>query len=84
MVHPDGIPNKPALGGPDGNSYWNTLASDQLQSFEIPLWRRYADHLHQTWIRDRTGSRRFKATLKTDLFEEAIGEGLAEGLGQSS
>jgi hypothetical protein len=53
MIHPAGIPNKPALGAADAGmretseaAYWESLAKPRLPSFEIPLWRAYWDRLH--------------------------------------
>ncbi len=91
MIHPARIPDKPALGAADagmreasGATYWESLAEARLPSFEIPLWRTYCDRIHQAWILRRTGPIRFARTLKTDLFEEALGNGLADDLLRSS
>lgn len=91
MIHPTPIANKPALGAADagmreasGTTYWESLAEARLPTFEIPLWRTYCDQIHQAWIRHCTGPIRFERTLKTDLFEEALGHGLSDFLLQSS
>jgi SAM-dependent methyltransferase len=42
-----------------------------------PLWRRYCDRLHERLIRRWAGTREFSCALKTDLFDESVGEGLA-------
>jgi SAM-dependent methyltransferase len=47
-----------------------------LADLSIPVWRRFCDELHQGILRDWTGGRRFASALKTDLFDEAVGEGL--------
>lgn len=44
------------------------------------LWRRYCDLLNQSWLRRRLPERTCGAVLKTDLFDEAAGEGVYEPL----
>ena len=58
--------------------HWKEVADDGLANLSIPLWRSFCDQMYlrlmNAWIDDR----RFRATLKTDLFDEVVGEGLAE------
>ena len=39
------------------------------------LWRKYCDRLHRDLIAEWCGGRRFRRALKTDVFDEAVGEG---------
>jgi SAM-dependent methyltransferase len=48
------------------------------------LWRAYCDRLHAEWLRAWTEGRHFGTALKTDLFDEVVGEGLVEFLLASS
>ncbi len=39
------------------------------------VWRGYCDRLHRDMIAEWCGGRKFRRALKTDLFDEAVGEG---------
>lgn len=56
--------------------YWDKVGAQSAHAIDVPLWRSYCDLLHAALIRDWTGSRHFRSALKTDLFDEAMGEGL--------
>lgn len=64
--------------------YWDRIAGERTDRFRIPVWRAYCDELQRSWLRRAAAPRTFRRTLKTDLFEEAQGEGLASFLGESS
>jgi SAM-dependent methyltransferase len=72
--------------GPEssGQQHWEAMAATGLAVLSIPVWRRFCDELHQRILRDWTGGRRFASALKTDLFDEAVGEGLFAWLGAVS
>ena len=59
-----------------GQQHWEEMAATGLTDLSIPVWRRFCDELHQGILRDWTGGRHFASSLKTDLFDEAVGEGL--------
>lgn len=42
----------------------------------VPLWRRFCDELHTSVLREWTLGSRLGRVLKTDLFDEALGDGL--------
>jgi ubiquinone/menaquinone biosynthesis C-methylase UbiE len=44
------------------------------------LWRKYCDRLHRDLIAEWCGGRKFRRALKTDLFDEAVGEGCCGAL----
>lgn len=44
------------------------------------LWRRYCDQLNRHWLQRRLPDRTYGAVLKTDLFDEAAGEGVYPSL----
>jgi SAM-dependent methyltransferase len=60
--------------------YWDDQARACSAQFDFPLWRRYCDLLHSRWLRSWLKRRTFTKVLKTDLFEEALGDGLADVL----
>lgn len=60
--------------------YWDDQARACSAQFDFPLWRRYCDLLHSRWLRSWLGGRTFSKVLKTDLFDEALGNGLADVL----
>ena len=39
------------------------------------VWRAYCDRIHGNLISECSGGRRFRRALKTDLFDEAVGDG---------
>ena len=45
-----------------------------------PAWRRYCDRLHENLIAEWCGGRAFRRALKTDVFDEAVGEGCLPAL----
>ncbi len=77
-----GVSTAPADGRTFGGD-WDGLPGAGLEALANPLWRAYCDGLHADVIRDWVGAGRFRITLKTDLFEEAQGEGLADFLAAS-
>ncbi|MCP4758303.1 MAG: methyltransferase domain-containing protein [Planctomycetes bacterium] len=60
--------------------HWQKMVDGGLADFSIPLWRDYCDGLHLRLMHKWLGGRRFEATLKTDLFDEAVGVGLVNWL----
>jgi len=63
---------------------WNWFADSGPGTIALPLWRAYCDALHVGLIRQWSAGRRFSTALKTDLFDEANGDGLADLLLESS
>jgi SAM-dependent methyltransferase len=45
-----------------------------------PVWREYCDRLHRNLLAEWCGGRRFGRVLKTDVFDEAAGEGCLPAL----
>jgi SAM-dependent methyltransferase len=60
--------------------YWDDLAQAGSAQFAFPLWRRYCDQLHGRWLLSWLEGRTFAKVLKTDLFDEALGDGLVDVL----
>ncbi len=58
--------------------HWREVADDGIAKLSIPLWRIFCDQLYLRLMNAWIGDRRFRATLKTDLFDEVVGDGLAE------
>lgn len=67
------------MSAPD-NRYWNRIGSQPVPGIVNPLWRAYCDQLHARLVNSWTNGRYFRAALKTDLFEESLGEGLVPTL----
>lgn len=91
MILPHATCDKPASPHPRAKepnlpiaTYWDRIVEERTGRFRIPVWRAYCDELQRAWLRDAAAPRTFRRTLKTDLFEEAQGEGLASFLGESS
>lgn len=63
-------------GRQDGPDEWTAfgLSLDKYRS--NPVWRLHCDAIHQSWLRERPVLPRSGAVLKTDLFDEAVGEGV--------
>jgi len=55
---------------------WEAIGR-QLRSYPPhSLWRTYCDRLNQQWLARHLDGRRFDGVLKTDAFDEAVGEGV--------
>ncbi len=57
---------------PDWEKIGRTLRPAAVQ----PLWRIFRDRLNREWLRGRLPARKFSAALKTDSYDEAVGEGV--------
>ncbi len=65
--------------------YWNALADNILPAVLNDLWRQYADYLNSELLkRFISQGTRFERTLKTDLFDESLGQGLIPFLSEIS
>jgi SAM-dependent methyltransferase len=71
-----------ARGGATSRSraYWEGLASGGLLTEAEGPWRAYCDALHERILARWLPHGGFQRILKTDLFDEAVGEGLYGGL----
>ena len=57
--------------------YWNAVADLQPPEVRCQAWRRYADRLNADLVRRfLPAAEPFRRALKTDLFDETLGEGL--------
>jgi SAM-dependent methyltransferase len=64
-----------------GSAYWDSVIEDQLSSPQ-PAWRAYVDTLHQELVVRWLSGIKPSRLLKTDLYEEAVGNGLISILRQ--
>lgn len=65
--------------------YWNSIAGDRRPAVHCSRWRKHADGLNRRLIgRFLPENKLFSRSLKTDLFDESIGEGLLPFLGKLS
>jgi len=62
----------PPRPGPD----WEAIGSALTPSPRRPLWRVFRDRLNQEWLLRHIEDRHFPAALKTDAYDEAVGEGV--------
>jgi SAM-dependent methyltransferase len=58
------------------SQYWNSVSSDFIASATHDLWRSHADRVNIALLTDWLGERQFGRILKTDLFDEAVCDGL--------
>jgi ubiquinone/menaquinone biosynthesis C-methylase UbiE len=69
--------------GGERRAYWDAVGRQWQTRQQDELWRRCSDAIHRTWLDRAAGSIRGALVLKTDLFDEAFGDGLAEWFEQS-
>ena len=60
---------------------WENFLPEGVAS-ACPAWRRYCDSLHENLIAEWCGGKKFRRALKTDVFDEAVGEGCFPTLAQ--
>jgi ubiquinone/menaquinone biosynthesis C-methylase UbiE len=65
-------------GNTEQEAYWNAVGKQWLGQRDDGLWRRSSDEVHRIWLDRAAGDLRGALVLKTDLFDEAFGDGLAE------
>jgi len=57
------------------NDYWQQVGRGLAHDSHCPLWRMCCDSLNRRWLVRQLREDRFEAALKTDMFDEAAGEG---------
>jgi SAM-dependent methyltransferase len=62
-------------GGPAANG-WREFGASLEPYRSNPVWRRFCDRLHSEWLLECLRAGATGLILKTDLFEEAVGEGV--------
>ena len=60
--------------------YWDDIAAAWQRDAPQQLWRRHCDAVHAALLERWLGDERVARGLKTDLFDEAVGEGLFAAL----
>ncbi len=55
---------------------WERIGRTLHTSGAEPLWRAFRDRLNREWLAGRLRGRKFDAALKTDSYDEAVGEGV--------
>jgi len=63
----------------DGD-YWGGVATEWLRASPQPTWRKHADHVNANLLARWLPPKRLGRLLKTDAFDEAVGDGLAPQL----
>jgi SAM-dependent methyltransferase len=61
---------------PEHAGYWVEVAGAALTNGGQNLWRRYCDGVYAELAGEWLGDASFRRALKTDLFDEAVGDGL--------
>ena len=56
--------------------YWDEVGGKWIASHRDELWRRCSDAIHAQWLERAAGALPPGRVLKTDLFDEAFGDGL--------
>ena len=64
----------------NSDEYWSDVADSRADHIAYPLWRDYCDALHARLLHRWLEGPHFHTTLKTDLFDEAHGQGMARAL----
>jgi SAM-dependent methyltransferase len=62
---------------PAARGYWDVVGAEWTASRRDELWRRCSDAIHAQWLERVAGTLLPGRVLKTDLFDEAFGDGLA-------
>jgi O-antigen/teichoic acid export membrane protein/ubiquinone/menaquinone biosynthesis C-methylase UbiE len=60
----------------DGVLYWEHVGARWQQSQPNKLWRAHSDAVNRAWLAACWPERRVERVLKTDMFDEAVGEGM--------
>ncbi|MHB1295902.1 MAG: methyltransferase domain-containing protein [Anaerolineae bacterium] len=55
--------------------YWDQVA-EEWRDHRLGLWRAHMDAVYSHWVAPRLPSEKASRVLKTDLFDEALGDGL--------
>lgn len=63
------------------SAVWNEALARLPAEAASRLWRNYSDEVNRRLLESWLGRRRFQRALKTDSFDEAVGDGLAAALG---
>lgn len=74
----DSTSSSSAEHGTDPGRYWDGIGRQWLTRKNDQLWRRCSDAVHTLWLDRVAGDVRGNRILKTDLFDEAFGDGLTE------
>jgi SAM-dependent methyltransferase len=62
---------------PTPRAYWNGVGEQWLAERPDALWRACSDAVHGDWLDQVAGDLQGGTVLKTDLFDEAVGDGLS-------
>lgn len=54
---------------------WERIGRDLKRQPACSIWRTYCDGLNRDWLEKQLPARRLAAALKTDSFDEAVGDG---------
>ena len=75
-VLPRPSPAAPAGSGVVARPYWDALGHEWVLNNPDELWRQCSDAIHVWWLERVASDLRGRRILKTDLFDEAFGDGL--------
>jgi SAM-dependent methyltransferase len=59
---------------------WEQIGSDLKRYPARSVWRTYCDGLNRDWLERHLPAHRFQSALKTDAFDEAVGDGVYPSL----
>ncbi len=60
----------------DSAQYWNQVGAEWQQTHPDALWRAHSDAVNRDWLASWWPGRNVERVLKTDMFDEAVGEGV--------
>lgn len=69
-------------GRGSAREYWDSVGRSWTSQGQDALWRRCSDAIHFHWLERAACETDGGLVLKTDLFDEAFGDGLAEWFGR--
>lgn|GEM_PF-176139 len=67
-------------GAVDEKRYWEQVGAEWQQSQTDRLWRAHSDAVNRAWLEAWWPQRKVERVLKTDMFDETVGEGVFEVL----
>lgn len=65
-------------GALEEKRYWEQVGMEWRQSQPDKLWRAHSDAVNRAWLEAWWPQRKVERVLKTDMFDEAVGEGVFE------
>jgi len=69
-------PSESGPVNPEEKRYWEKVGAEWQQSHPDKLWRAHSDAVNRAWLASWWPQQHVERVLKTDMFDEAVGEGV--------